>query len=451
MNLVSRLIALSDSPITNSNALNNYLPIRGKNNAIEYGSVAGNVLGMLIGRELDPKRYNFEKFKDECLEELGGLLTEEEMLEHIEQMYFNNDALNKASPEFLLLGRKGTETPASKNLSKVFRNFLANAGKCSELKSKANFIEQIFIGVLQNYLTKPGGKGANKDKREHPYLPFMAQHFVSDLHFLSSKTEYLLSHFEDFLQLYNFLYCSQLALNIRHWTAGEPKSQPSYFILDTEKASLERSQMQQYGYASLYRSFGAVFPILSMLDNFNKSGDGGAYPLWAYGQALSAKKGYDADEISTILEEYAESFRAKRNIQPREVSDDTPEGHMRLLIHYALDQFEPTRYLANSTRHEVRDAYQKQFEKHIAKHFMQVRGRSGRVLIMNQDYLLLLTNLAIGSKRQLRFQELLKAFRSRGVYFDKQSEQALITFFERVGNVDRMSDSGDAVYVRSTI
>ena len=79
------------------------------------------------------------------------------------------------------------------------------------------------------------------------------------------------------------------------------------------------------------------------------------------------------------------------------------------------------------------------------------RGRAGKVLVMNQDYLLLLTNLAIGLNQQLRFQELLQAFRARGVYFDKQSEQRLIDFYEHVGNVDRMSDSGDAVYVTGTI
>ena len=73
------------------------------------------------------------------------------------------------------------------------------------------------------------------------------------------------------------------------------------------------------------------------------------------------------------------------------------------------------------------------------------------VLVINQDFLLLLTNIAIGDNRQLRFQELLGEFRQRGVYFDKQSEQALVAFYERVGNVERMSDSGDAVYVRSTI
>ena len=87
----------------------------------------------------------------------------------------------------------------------------------------------------------------------------------------------------------------------------------------------------------------------------------------------------------------------------------------------------------------------------VARNFLQLRGRAGKVLVVNQDFVLLLTNLAIGESTSLRFQELIEEFESRGFFFDKKSQQALIRFYERVGNLDRMSDSGDAVYVRNAI
>ena len=123
-------------------------------------------------------------------------------------------------------------------------------------------------------------------------------------------------------------------------------------------------------------------------------------------------------------------------------------GALRNLFQYALNQFKDD---LGTARHEIRDKYQREFEQHVARHFVQSRGRSGKVLVMTQDDLMLLINLAIGTQLQLRFQELLKQFRARGVYFDKQSELSLIAFYGRVGNVDRMSDSGDAVYVKHTI
>lgn len=47
--------------------------------------------------------------------------------------------------------------------------------------------------------------------------------------------------------------------------------------------------------------------------------------------------------------------------------------------------------------------------------------------------------------------ELLRGFEQRGFYLDNQSAQTLVAFYERMGNVERMSDSGDAVYVRKTV
>lgn len=87
----------------------------------------------------------------------------------------------------------------------------------------------------------------------------------------------------------------------------------------------------------------------------------------------------------------------------------------------------------------------------ICEPFVHKRGRAGQVLVINQDYLVLLTNLAIGEKDKLRLHELVKAFEARGIWFDKQSQQALVDFYERMGNVERMSDSGDAVYVKKTV
>lgn len=243
-------------------------------------------------------------------------------------------------------------------------------------------------------------------------------------------------------------------MSIKNWEYGEPHSRPLYFILDTEKANQERANVRNYGYKSLYSSMGNVFPILSMLEYVNDHPQGGfvKQPLWRYVEALKQASSDNQQRAAQACSCFAEAFRASRDLPPRPLTPhaeplDSALEALRTLLQYALDQFEDHR----TTRHEIRDKYQKEFEQHVARHFVQSRGRAGKVLVMTQDYLMLLTNLAIGTNPQVRFQELLKAFRARGVYFDKQSEQTLIAFYSRVGNVDRMSDSGDAVYVSRTI
>jgi DNA phosphorothioation-dependent restriction protein DptG len=59
--------------------------------------------------------------------------------------------------------------------------------------------------------------------------------------------------------------------------------------------------------------------------------------------------------------------------------------------------------------------------------------------------------LAIGEQGKLRLHELIIEFQMRGVFFDRESQTALVEFYERLGNVERLSDSGDAVYVKATI
>ena len=114
------------------------------------------------------------------------------------------------------------------------------------------------------------------------YLPFIAEAFTQDAQFLGNHPSYFLSVAEQFLGLYGFLYCSQLCLNLNGWTAG-PAAKPLHFILDTEKASAERTEVRN-SYANLKQSAADLFPILSILEYLNLPTEKGGpkYPLWHY-------------------------------------------------------------------------------------------------------------------------------------------------------------------------
>ncbi|CAE6906145.1 hypothetical protein ACOMICROBIO_FLGHMIGD_01772 [Vibrio sp. B1FLJ16] len=151
------------------------------------------------------------------------------------------------------------------------------------------------------------------------------------------------------------------------------------------------------------------------------------------------------EHLKSDLENFARAFKTQRNL---DTSLDESESALDWLGHImklATAQF------SVGERFNINKKYVSEVEKHLASHFIQSRGRSGRVLVLNQDYIILLTNLVVGEKDKLRFHELIAAFKQRGIFVDKQTEQELIKFYERIGNVERMSDSGDAVYVRKTI
>jgi DNA phosphorothioation-dependent restriction protein DptG len=322
-------------------------------------------------------------------------------------------------------------------MGELFLGLLGGSNQMEDVNDKLNFIESQMLLVLQRKLSD----AASYDAVEQPYLPYIAGSFQEDINFLSTRPKYLLRELTNTLRLYAFSYCSQMALNIGAWKNGEPTSKPLYFILDTEKASTERINVH-HGYKMFAKFSESLFPILSALEAIQHKDF--KHPLW---QIFKDSVGsHDKNQVLQVLNGYLDAFADNRKLDNRGHAD-TVETAFENMIGLAIEQFN----VSKTTRSEINEKYTKELEKKICGDFIQTRGRAGRVLVLNQDQLLLLTNLAIGLKEKLRLHELMDEFNRRGFYLDGQTQQVLVGFYERMGNVERMSDSGDAVYVRKTV
>ncbi|MEZ9753416.1 DNA phosphorothioation-dependent restriction protein DptG [Vibrio splendidus] len=453
-----------------NNTLTTYFPINTKDrkDIFNWDSVLGYVVKTSYRKELylekltDDEKLAIKEgetteseialatFKLSCERSFKKKLDESDFWPILEKMYFENDQIFKISPEFLLfktIKQKGSARDAS--LGGMFSNLLQNFFFNEKPNNQFNFLEeQLYSELLK--LMKPSNKEKDgvltfSEPSEAPYLPFIAKQLQQDLRFLGKRPKYLLSIFKEFLHLYAHLYTAQLALNLTRWQKGEPEAQLCYYILDSEKASDERYLIKDYGFKQLSKSLWNIFPYLSMNESLQSKKIDNAVntiqPLWALAENLQ-----QTPSSATLLKNYAQAFKESRDLHLDLSDSENPHDVLADLLQLSRMQFG-----SKETRHEINKLYVKATESEFCSHFAQSRGRAGRVLVFNQDYLLLLTNLAIGEQDKLRFHELIKAFESRGVFFDKQSQQALIKFFERIGNVERMSDSGDAVYVRKTI
>jgi DNA phosphorothioation-dependent restriction protein DptG len=440
--LIQRLTGVDAHRIV-SNKLTSYLPYRKDAKEFDYKSVACVILSWLMGKQVKGN-LALINFEAKCIEYLREKLSDTAVLEDLRQMYFSGDSLFMAAPEFMLLRDQSKANTSTRHLVDVLKSFLGNSQTAVEFESGTNFIEKGFLRLLKSDLAD-----ADVNATEVCYLPFVAENFLNDIFFLTRHSEYFLEQLPSCIELYNFIYCSQLGLNIRNWTSGKPpSSKPLYFILDTEKASSERTHVDKEGYRSLAGPMADVFPILSMLEYFNADLEHPKVPLWSYANVINEAGESDQTRIRESIERFAEKFRKARELPVEQASSIGAIESLRVLLKYGVKQFAKS---VNQNRYDMQQNYMKAFHEQVATNFLQSRGRAGRVLVINQDFVLLLTNLAIGDRPSVRFQELCVAFEVRGFYFDKASKQALLKFYERVGNVDRMSDSGDAVYVRSTI
>ncbi|MFJ5433993.1 DNA phosphorothioation-dependent restriction protein DptG [Pectobacterium sp. CHL-2024] len=429
-----------------NNQLDSYLPVRNKNNNINWQIVTGLVLSYALKRKIDA--YNTEQFREDCKAHLQTLIDEPAFWLVLERMYFSNQDIFRVSPLFLLFHAQfdaekiNVGSTADKRLGTLFANLMRGFSLNYPIQDKLNFIEQQMLNML-NKKVKLLGEGPFAE--EQPYLPYMVTCFQSDLAFLADHPQYLLQELTNTLRLYAFSWCAQLALNLDNWRDGEPQSKSLFFILDSEKASSERDQIKRFGYKWFASQSEKLFPILSALEVLQWGKGAKKRPLWqVYQDTLN-----DSDPTSQTLDDlnkYLQDFIEDRQLTSRDRATSLEDAFKQLLS-VAVEQFQGKK----SERASVNRKYINELESLICTDFIQVRGRAGKVLVLNQDRLLLLTNLTVGKNKKLRLNELLRGFEQRGFYLDNQSTQMLVAFYERMGNVERMSDSGDAVYVRKTV
>ncbi len=433
----SKLPQTADKVGTTS--LKSYFPIRTskKGNEFDWSTVVGLFLRKIMRKQF--RTYTFERYLDDCkslfLEKLG----EEEFWFVIEDMYFKDGSIFQISPELLVFkSQKGMLKIRDEDVADLFLN-LSNGLRVNDFSKKCNFIEAQMVNVLAKNL----GDDKSTKSTELAYLPFLSASFCKDIKFLCSKPAYFLSEVESLLKLYAFTYSAQLSISINEWkSCQEPEPRPLYFILDHEKASKERVYIQRYGYKLYSDLVFDVYPVLNMLETLQPSKDE-KLPLWKLAELVKESK---SEYLETYLKNFALAFKSKRELKV-DVAASSASDWLAIIFDLAKAQFKDHK----TERPAINKKYVSEIEKYFATHFIQNRGRSGRVLVLNQDYIILLTNLVVGEKDKLRFHELITAFQQRGIFVDKQTEQELIKFYERIGNVERMSDSGDAVYVRKTI
>ncbi|PHQ26076.1 DNA phosphorothioation-dependent restriction protein DptG [Marinobacter guineae] len=447
MTVAENLAELDEQEVQERNLVNTFLPFRQQRSntaGYDFDAIAGSVLATALQKQLT-KGSTIESFRDAVFARLAPKLTDDSINGLIETMYFEGNAsgLFKVSPEFLIFKTIQADVSTNKHISQVLTNFILNERtEFPRLSSDVNFLEKELVEEFQKFLTN-----SSNEPTEHPYLPFLSKLFSEDLRFLLEHPTYFLQNLSLFFNLYNFLYSAQLALNVNGWTET-PDSKPLFFILDTEKASLERKQVGE-AFDQLIVKVADLFPVLSMLEYLNQPQNKKAkkFPLWRVFQDIDAMPELQKLEVRNSLEAFCKRYREKRSLEALDGYAATVKGMFGHLSETAKEIFSRR----GTNQFTVNSKFVNAFEYEVASHFIQVRGRSGRVLTVSQDYLLLLTNLSIGDRKQIQFQELLSEFKKRGVWFDRQSEQAIIRFLERIGNVERMSDSGDAVYVRKTL
>lgn len=446
---IERLLQLGSNALEKHNPQpNGFLPFRGKSLPYDYQSVAASLVAALVQRK-SKKTITLERLNEQCREVFSSKLTDPRVLNEILAMYLQpQGGLTNYLPEFLLVRKVegASRDRTSDHLSTLLTDLLSGMLPPVQFNNSTHFLEAIVLDVLQSNLVTQ-----KSEDLKASYLPFVQELFAKDIAFLSKQGAYFVDQIVPLIRYYNLFYCSQLALNIKSWKAGaEPTCKPLYFILTCETASMERTKLRDQGYdPNLHHPLFEVFPRLSMLEYLNSGCESSRLPLWMFAREVNQCVPEINARIRDSVDYFNRNFRNENGLEPNTNPSTGAIDALDNLFASALEQFGPR--ARRKDKQDYPKKYLKYFEEEVANEFLVSRGRSGKVLAINPDFLLLLTNLIVADGSSIRLHELLLEFQKRGIWFDNHSKQALISFYERVGNVDRMSDSGDAVYVRRTI
>ena len=100
---------------------------------------------------------------------------------------------------------------------------------------------------------------------------------------------------------------------------------------------------------------------------------------------------------------------------------------------------------------ETQKRYRKSYDEIKQLNYLKSRGSLGNVLNASQEIILLFTAIVVGNNKHLLLRRVFEGLEKHGLFFDKTSKNEIIKFYEEVNLLEKMSDSGDAQYVKSIL
>lgn len=303
----------------------------------------------------------------------------------------------------------------------------------------------------------------NKNTKAHQnysnIIPIVSELFIKDFTWLATKSELFTSQIEKLISYYYFLYVTQFARkNELLFKATDAEIQPVYFTFEGEERLSKTRVSYEFGWKSIERAIGQTYAHINFLKMINfthpKSADSNDSKLLSYQQIAEQVQMISVEEqteleqqVDTLIEEYREKLSGDikwTQIGTFNSSSQIPAlQKLELLFHMIDYQF------INSSRSKPYDEFKQWFVHFCQKTFLKSRGRSGKMLILDTDYLLFLTKLMIKNEPKIRLKNLFVELETRGIIFDRDTQTAIVDYFEKLNLLEKKSDSGDAIYVKA--
>lgn len=425
-----------------------YLPFNTKFN--ENNLNFEGFMGDFMRKSLNKKSIKVEvnKLLEEVIKKISNIdkisIREKNRVKSFfEELYFEDGKLLCVHPKLAFWLEEGSNKEIAKFLVDIFLD-VESKEKIEKIKN-IDKIDQITTKLVIDSLEE-----LKEVKEKSLYicaLPYIKKIFKDDFLFIIKHEEVFLKEFQDFLKFYYFIYITQLTLKLNQFSNGNPDQfEEIYFNLNWEKASKTRIGYRK-GWGLLESSSKGLFTHRNLLEILNCNTRSEKVSYWDLKEESIDNREELIDNLSKIINWYKSSIDIEVNLfdkmQNSDVSLEEKIKELYKVINY--------QFLESKTRKKPYEDYKKWIIEYGKNEFGKKRGPLGYTLNLTEDMIFLLTKLAIKDNDKIRLKNLFIEYEKRGVFLDKDSKERLEEFFEKLNLLEKKSDSGDAIYVKSIL
>lgn len=344
-------------------------------------------------------------------------------------------------------------TESSKNDQKISEYLVSTICDIDVIKAaleKNSTSNNVLDTLVENHLPELGPKDNNVSYIS--LIPMIREYFTKDFIFLlkDKNTDY--NEIIRLISYYYFFYTSQVILNINRFGAGPSEILPVFFCTEWERTSTSRDCYQR-GWRQIDSKLKTMFShavLLEMLNQTSKECDE-KYDYYKLINEYSLSSDEEKEQIFSEIEKLKKQYTAVY-VEPdgfEYKNNNYTKGDLGSLIKAFFDDI--MLQFASTLRNRVNDAYKNSFYMFCRNNYLQNRKKSGLMLILTEETLVLMTKVVIGDKKQIRLNTLFEEFHKRGIYMDKQTQESVVAFYEKLNLIEKKSDSGDAQYVKGIL
>lgn len=294
-------------------------------------------------------------------------------------------------------------------------------------KQASDLYEEIYLGSLPQL-----EKSLRKEENFHFFnQKQLVNSFSKDLNVLMKNEKMFNENIHLLISYYYFYYVLQQSFKL---IQEKEQNYPLWFAYDKEKVSNGRKCVQ-YGYKKFNDASKELLVNNDLIDYLNALIDDERY--YSYSEIVS-----DENIKNSIITDLILLNQAFSEVLDKEF-EDTRDFKKQVKQLKTM--------IKRNVSAETSSRYRKSFDEFIGLNFIKNRGRLGYVLNATQEFILMFVNIIIGDKKKILLKQLFEEFENRGIFFDSQSKKEITEFFEEVNILEKLSDSGDAQYVKSLL